>query len=177
MSQALTKPFFRRTVHGALGGALAAACMTVVRMVAHRAGLIRQMVPQAVEVWAYHHAPLSHRSSQSHSALHHVADQAIHLGYGATLGAVYGALSGRNHINPTKILGYGVANWVFGSCLLLPSLGVLRPVWRARVPEIAVDLSAHLLYAAALGLVMDEMEAQTLTQPRQYPLSLVAKTG
>src|SRR5690349_15491787 len=39
-------------IHGALAGALGAATMTVLRMVAHRAGWIQAMVPQAVEVWA-----------------------------------------------------------------------------------------------------------------------------
>jgi len=167
----------RRAAHGALGGALAAACMTVARMLAHRAGLIRQMVPQAVETWAYHHAPLGLPSLRSRPALHHFADQTIHLGYGATLGAVYGIFFSESQASPRKVLGYGLANWLFGSFLLLPRLGILRPESRARAPEIAVDLGAHLLYAAALGLVTDELEAQTGAQPPRYPLSRTARTG
>ena len=171
------KPALRRTIHGALGGAMGAACMTVVRMVAHRSGLIDQMLPQAVESWAKHHAPLRLPSPRSGRALHHVADQLMHLGYGATFGALYGLVWARKPARPAKIFAFGLGNWVFGSFLLLPALKVMRPEWRAAPREVAVNLAAHLLYAAALGVVTDEFEQQSAFQPLQYPLSVVASTG
>src|SRR5690349_18148977 len=64
-------------IHGALAGALGAATMTVLRMVAHRAGSIHAMVPQAVEVWAKNEARLPW---PRRTETHHVADELLHLG-------------------------------------------------------------------------------------------------
>ncbi len=171
------KPALRRTIHGALGGVIGAACMTAVRMLAHRNGVIRQMVPQAVEAWAHHHAPITLPPLPSQRALHHVADQAMHLAYGATFGAAYGLTFGKRRATPAVMGAVGLGVWVLGSFGVLPALKIMRPEWRAKPQEIAVNVAAHLLYAAALGLVTDEFEAQSVLQPLQYPLSIVSKTG
>ena len=171
------KPALRRSIHGALGGVIGAACMTVVRMLAHRNGVIRQMVPQAVEAWAHHRAPITLPPLPSQRAIHHAADQAMHLAYGATFGATYGLLLGKRRATPAVMGAVGLGVWALGSFMLLPALRIMRPEWRAKPQEIAVNVAAHLLYAAALGLVTDEFEAQTISQPLQYPLSIIGKTG
>ena len=165
----------RRTIHGALGGAIGAACMTAVRMLARRGGLIQQMVPEAVEAWVHHHSPLALPTRPSQRAVHHVADQAMHVAYGASFGAIYGLLLGRHRATPPMVGAFGTGVWLLGSFVLLPALKIMRPEWRAKPQEIAVNLATHLLYAAAVGLVTDEFESQTV--PAQYPLSIAAKTG
>ena len=167
----------RRTLHGALGGVIGAACMTALRMAAHRAKVIDQMVPQAVETWAKHRLPVSLPALPSQRALHHIADQVMHLGYGLGLGALYGAALGGSRASLKKVVACGVGVWVFGSFVLLPGLKIMRPEWRAKPAEAAVNLGAHLVYAAVLALLTEEFEAQAVVQPLQYPLSLVAKTG
>lgn len=167
----------RRTIHGALGGLIGAACMTVVRMLAHRAKLIDQMVPQAVETWAKHQLPVALPAWPSQRALHHVADQLLHLGYGSSLGAVYGLALGKGPVSLNKVVSYGLGVWFFGSFVLLPGLKVMRPEWRAKPIEVAVNLSAHLVYAGALALLTAEFETQSFVQPLQYPASLLAKTA
>ena len=169
------KPMVRRIIHGAVGGTIGAACMTAVRMLARRARIIDQMVPQAVETWTEHH--LVGPAHRTPSALHHAADQMMHLGYGLTFGAVYGASLGRRRATSGKVLGYGVGVWVFGSFVLLPALKVLRPEWQAKPVEVAVNLGSHLVYAATLALLSDELELQSRAQPRPYPLSALATTG
>ncbi len=167
----------RRTIHGALSGAIGAACMTVARMLAHRAKLVDQMVPQAVEAWATHRLPLALPALPSQRALHHIADQMLHLGYGSSMGAVYGLVLGKRPATLPIAIGCGVGAWLFGSFVLLPALKIMRPEWRAKPGEIAVNLAAHLLYAGTLSVLTEEFETQSFVQPLQYPLSLVAKTG
>ena len=128
---------WRRLIHGALAGGIGAATMTVLRMLAHRAGLIEQMVPQAVEAWAQHQLPVHVPAGPNSRSLHHVADQGLHL----------------------------------------PVLRIARPEWRAKPVEVAVNLAAHLSYAAAVALLTEEFETQSFSQPLQYPRSLVAQTG
>ncbi|HKO48551.1 MAG TPA: hypothetical protein VJV79_12555 [Polyangiaceae bacterium] len=151
--------------------------MTVVRMLARRARAIDQMVPQAVETWLKHQAPISLPALPSQRALHHVADQLMHLGYGSSLGAVYGLTLGKGSATAQKTIGFGLGVWVFGSFVLLPALKIMRPEWRAKPVEVAVNLGAHLVYSGALALLTEEFERQSFVQPLQYPLSLVAKTG
>jgi hypothetical protein len=171
------KASLRRTLHGALGGVIGAACMTALRMLAHRAKWIDQMVPQAVEAKAKHHLPTLASALPSERALHHIADQVLHLGYGSSLGAVYGFALGKGPASANKVVGFGLGVWGFGSFLLLPALKIMRPEWRAKPLEIAVNLGAHLLYAGALALLTEELETQSFVQPLHYPASLLAKTG
>lgn len=151
--------------------------MTALRMLAHRAKLIDQMVPQAVETWAKHQLPITLPALPSQRAVHHLADQLLHLGYGSGLGAVYGLTLGKRPASIEKVVGYGLGVWGLGSFVLLPGLKIMRPEWRAKPGEIAVNLAAHLLYAGALALLMEELETQSFVQPLQYPASLLAKTG
>ncbi len=167
----------RRSLHGALSGAIGAGCMTVLRMVAYRAGLIEQMVPQAVETWAKHRAPIRLPATRSQRALHHLGDQIMHVGFGATFGALYGAARTSRGLDPGRIAAFGVGVWAFGSFVLLPALKIMRPEWRANAQEIAVNLSAHLLYSVTVAVLTDGFEAQSEWQPGSYARSFVAQTG
>jgi len=69
-----------RAIYGAVGGAVGAACMTVLRMAARRHGLIEKSVPQAAEEWLAARTTLGR---SDHPTLHHLADQTMHVGYGA----------------------------------------------------------------------------------------------
>jgi hypothetical protein len=152
-----------RLVYGAMSGSLAAACMTVIRMAARRRGVIEKTVPQAAEEW------LSHRSGlgrNAHPALHHLADQALHLGYGGALGIAYAvATRHRSQHAIARGLTYGVATWFAGSWLLLPLLRAKQAPWHKRPSETAVDLLAHLVFGAATAMVTDELSRQSNRGP------------
>jgi len=149
---------FARLIEGALAGSLAAACMTVIRMTARRRGIIEKTVPQAAEEWLADRVGVGHHA---HPVLHHLADQGLHLGYGAALGVGY-ALGSRQRRSHTVRSGvaYGVVTWIAGSWLLLPLLRAKQAPWRKRRSENAVDLLAHLVFGAATALVTEELAAQ-----------------
>jgi hypothetical protein len=150
-------------VHGALAGAIGAASMTVLRMFAHRAGWIDAMVPQAVEVWVKDKTPLPRPRS---AATHHVADQLLHLGYGAVAGGAYAlAVPAHRSAPHERALAFGTGLWAFASTILFPALGIARPLWRATPKEEIVNWSAHALYAAVTVYLLDEWERQKHTQP------------
>ena len=161
-------------VHGALAGALGAACMTALRMAAHRAGWLEVMVPQAVEVWAREKSGVARVSD---AASHHVADQLLHLGYGAFAGAVYAGVAGRQRANSTRALGFGSVLWAFGSAVLFPALRIARPLWRASPREELVNFAAHGLYGAVTVYLLDELERQRTTQPRTWLGVQTARVG
>jgi hypothetical protein len=166
-------------IYGALGGVIGAACMTVFRTLAHRRGVIDKSVPQAAEEWLTRRTG---RAWPAEPAVHHAFDQLLHFGYGAALGAAYGAVVARPRRPGRKSTlvigsGFGAAAWLFGSWLLLPLLDVKRAPWRASLPETAVDLAAHLIYGASTALLVDELAQQTDHLPSPDGLRLKARVG
>jgi hypothetical protein len=160
-------------VHGALAGALGAAQMTVLRMLAHRAGWIDAMVPQAVEVWAKDKSPLL---APRRAATHHVADQLLHLGYGGVMGAAY-ALAKPGPARASRAIELGAGLWAFAAFVMFPALGIARPVWRASLREELVNLGAHLSYGVTTVYLLDELERQKLTEPFHHRLMRHARVG
>ena len=114
--------------------------MSVLRLGLHRAGLIDKMVPQAVEEWISDRLNIDPPGG---TAGHHVADQLLHLAYGAGLGALGGPMvSGRQTRGGLwRGAAFGLASWAFGMLVLVPSLRVARPAWRARSVENATNIA------------------------------------
>jgi len=162
--------------HGAIAGVIGASTMTVLRMLAHRAGWVQQMVPQAVEAWVQRGSRST--GSRDNLALRHVSDQLLHFAYGATWGAAFGAARRRVRGRATWLtLGFGLGQWAFGSMLLFPALGIGKPAWRSGARENAVNVAAHLLYAGVSAFLLEEYRRQENDQPRSYLGSRFARVG
>lgn len=173
-----TRSLAGSAIHGALAGAIGSSCMTVLRMVAHRHGWVQQMVPQAVEAWVTRGLK-KQNGQESHSIVeHHVRDQLLHLGYGASWGAAFGSVQQRV---PAKgagaAIGFGLGLWAFGSLVLFPALRIGKPAWRSDLRENAVNVSAHLLYATVTAFLVEEFGRQAADQPRSYGHSRHARVG
>lgn len=163
---------------GGLGGLIGAACMTPLRIVARRAGLIDLTVPQAIE------SALAHRLGRGHRAppvAHHLTDQLLHFGYGAALGLVYGLATGRKRRRWSGILSrgltFGTATWFLGSGVVIPALGAARPLWRARGSEAVTDLAAHAIFGLATALITDDLGRQNDHGPKPKARRLFARVG
>lgn len=97
----------------AVGGLYGAAAMSVLRLALHRAGLVDKMVPHAVEEWMSDRLNIDPPGG---TAGHHVADELLHLAYGAGLGALGGPMvSGRETRGGLwHGTAFGLASWAFG---------------------------------------------------------------
>ena len=76
-------------------------------------------------------------------------NNATHWGFGLAAGAAYGLLLGSRR--RTKVwygLPFGAAVWASGY-VLLPVLGVYKPIWKYDLETLAKDLSAHLVFGTA----------------------------
>ena len=149
----------RGVTMGAIAGTIGAATMIPLRLGARRMGLVHKTVPQAIEEALARRAGVSRRTP---TEVHHVADQLLHLGFGSTLGAIYGlvAPSARSESVVPRGLAFGAAAWLFGAGVVIPLLGAARPLWRARPTEQLVNIAAHLLFGLSAGLVADELSSQ-----------------
>jgi hypothetical protein len=76
-------------------------------------------------------------------------NNATHWGFGLAAGAGYGLLLGSR---PKPKLWYGLpfgaAVWASGY-VVLPLLGVYKPIWKYDVETLGKDLSAHLVFGTA----------------------------
>jgi uncharacterized membrane protein YagU involved in acid resistance len=151
-------------IHGALAGAIGAACMTPLRLGARRAGLVDKMTPQAIEESLAARLHVGHGATRT---THHVADQLMHLGFGATLGAVYGLAAGRRRRPGTLTRGavFGVLSWGFGAGVVVPLIRAASPPWKADLVENAVNVAAHLVFGVTTALVMEELSSQRAGGP------------
>jgi hypothetical protein len=164
----------RRSIYGALSGAIGAACMTVIRMAARRRGLIDKTVSQTAEEWL---AVRMKVRGPHDPSLHHLFEQLLHTGYGASLGVLYGWVRGRRQPASRSGALFGVATWLGGSWLLMPILRAKRPPWRKGLAENAIDLLAHLTYGLAVDLVAGEMTTQQNHRPSSDLHRWLARVG
>jgi putative membrane protein len=159
--------FASTVIAGGMGGFVGSSCMTVVRTLAQRAGFIDKTVPQIIEEWASHELQVGPPGG---ALGHHVVDQALHHGYGAVWGALYGASLGQRQRSPAlRGAAFGLGLWAFGFFVLIPALRVHRSADQAGWAENAVNAGAHILYGLVVALLTDEIAHQTQHGPTSEP--------
>ena len=76
-------------------------------------------------------------------------NNATHWGFGLATDAGYGLLLGSRHKPKVRYgLPFGAAVWANGY-VVLPQLGVYKPIWKYDLETLAKDLSAHLVFGTA----------------------------
>ena len=80
-----------------------------------------------------------------------LAGQAVHYGFGALLGALYGAASTAFPATRTGFgLPFGAAVWAVADELLVPAAGLSEPPTEVPASEQAYALASHLVFGAVL---------------------------
>jgi hypothetical protein len=135
--------------------------MTVIRMLAHRAGLIDKTTPQVVEEWALHKSGVDPKGLAAHQAM----EQTVHLAVGAAAGALWGIVAGPRGGTIPAATAFGTAIWGVAFFGIVPALRLARPPWRASTTENAVNVASHAVYGAVTGLVTEELGRQRHRRP------------
>ena len=163
-----------RLLYGVIGGINGAACMSVLRLLARRAGIIDEPVPHVVEAWA---ADRLGWSSVSGRLGHHATQEILHLGVGAAGGVLYSVLgeAGRKAAVPSGA-ALGVAVWGLAFSVAAPLLGITRPAWRRPAAENGVNLAAHLAYGLVTALMARELSSEP-PRPRPVPVRYAVRVG
>ena len=89
-------------------------------------------------------------------------NNATHWGFGLAAGAAYGLLIGSRR--RTKVwygLPFGAAVWASGY-VVLPVLGVYKPIWKYDLKTLAKDLRAHLVYGTATAAAFRVLDRKEL---------------
>jgi hypothetical protein len=151
-------------VGGVLAGAVGTVCLDAVQYVRYqrdggtKSPLDWEFAP--VESWADAPAPgqvgkrviegFTQRKLPDRWAF--PVSTAMHWGYGAVNGAVYGVLAGSlRRPKPWYGVPFGVLVWATGY-VILPEGGLYKPIWQYDNKVLAEDLTAHLAYGAGTGV-------------------------
>jgi hypothetical protein len=140
----------RRLIRGATAGALATALMSSVMVGAQQVGLIGGMPLEKITAKLLNRGGIR-RSSEQQDALATL----LHFGFGAAAGAGFGLLAPRRLIARVPAgVAYGAAIWGVSYLGWVPALGIMAPADRDRRDRQAVMLASHLVYGAALAVLV-----------------------
>lgn len=134
---------------GAVSGLAATVVMTGALLTARRLGLVDTPAPEAVVTGALEQADLNEEiRPPARTAVVTVA----HLGYGATVGAVFAAITRPLGESPLmRGTTYGLAVWVLGYIGWLPAFRILPRPTRQGAGRHVENIVGHLVYGATLG--------------------------
>jgi hypothetical protein len=140
-----------------VAGLNGASAMTMIRLAAHRAGLAEKMTPQMVEQALAGKLGVEPAGG---TPGHQAVAEFLHVGLGGVLGAAFALVAGRRAAGVAAGATFGAAVWGVAVGLVMPSLGLVRPPWRASPAENAVNLVAHVAFGVVASLVLGELRAQ-----------------
>jgi hypothetical protein len=130
--------------HCAVRGAIGAMAMTGLRTVTAGLGLLEKPPPDAITEATYDHVLRRLRVDRD------VVVELSHWAFGATAGAVFGALPSPIRHQRWAGPAYGLGVWIGFETVLAPLLGTDH-VPRRKVVGRAMLLADHLLYGLVLG--------------------------
>jgi hypothetical protein len=147
-----------RAAAGAAAGFAATGPMTLVM-----AG-VREALPEDEQ----HSLPpriVTERAAQAGGVAHRLdepekkaATTATHFGFGAAAGAVYGAVAPDLPFDPVlNGVAWGVGVWASSYLGWLPAAGLHPPAHRESAGRNAMNIGAHVVWGAILGLLTDQL--------------------
>jgi hypothetical protein len=141
----------RRAVwRGLTAGFVASGAMSVLRLAAHRAGLIERMVPQEL------HTDVTGVDPSAEAPAHQFGAEVLHHAVGALAAAAFAAMTPKRP-HAAHGVAFGLALWAIDVLALIPALRVVR------LGGHLVDGAAHALYGAMVALAIAELAAQRRT--------------
>ena len=142
----------RALARGALAGLAGTTAMSVVMLAARKTGRMGKLPPERVT-----EAGLRVLRVQASERSENALSTAAHLGYGATVGALFAAAGSTVRLPlPAPVTGalYGLAVWAAGYAGWMPALGIMPPPHRDRPDRQTAMVLSHLVYGAVLGALV-----------------------
>jgi putative membrane protein len=150
----VTEHWLRGALVGFVGGLLAAGAMSL----AHR--LVGEMIPQpaappaedpTVKVASGITRIVGHSLSEAQKPL---VGSAVHYTFGASVGAVYGAIAeGTPRVTAGVGLPFGVAVWLGAHVIAVPAFGLAAPPTQQPRSKEGVEFGLHLVYGLVTEVV------------------------
>lgn len=138
------QPLVRRLAAGVVAGLLATGTMSLVLALAKKAHLLGEPPPKKLT------RKMMRIFGGASRRTTNIATVFTHAGFGASMGALYGALPPRVANAATGAL-FGLGVWVVSYAGWIPALGLMAKPSKDRVGRPTAMILAHLVYGATLG--------------------------
>lgn len=135
---------------GTMAGLLATVPMTAFMYAAHRFLPWMQrhaLPPRQITMNMAHAAGVSSEMNESDRNL---ATMAAHFGYGAAMGAIYGALPQNKEVMPGSGIAFGLAVWTGSYRGLLPAMNIYPSALQQPLQRNSLMIAAHVIWGSAL---------------------------
>ena len=148
-----------RVLLGALAGLAATVPMTLAMKLMHEQLPREEQYPlpprQVTEGLAEKAGVNRHLGEEEREA----ATWASHFAYGATCGALYGAVTGEGTDKAPLLagVGFGLAVWAGSYLGWLPAAGILSPATEHPARRNALMIAAHAVWGAGLGAAVERL--------------------
>ena len=150
----------RRMLEGAVAGALATVPMTLSMLWMYERLPRRERYPLPPREITEELAEEAHLASRLDDREMREATLAAHFGYGAGMGALYGAFARAVPGHPAlKGTAFGVAVWTGSYLGLLPAAGILEPATKHPAHRNELMIAAHLVWGSSLGWIEERLRA------------------
>jgi len=142
---------------GAAAGTGATLGMSVIMLASRRMGMRAELPPVRIvekSVEMVRHRPAHPGEKQTVATI-------VHFGFGAAVGALYGAVSVGVRSTPLStalgiLCGSGV--WLVSYQGWIPALGIMPPASRDQPGRVGTMLIAHVVYGALLGIATNRLQ-------------------
>ena len=141
-------PVFRRAGLGAAEGVAATAVMTAVFGAGQATGLLRTPPPERVVEEAADNLDTDPPRPPAKGLIVWLA----HFGFGAVMGAAFRVLRPNPRAPILEGVGFGLAEWAVSYLVALPAARLFPPAHRDQLGRQAVNVAAHSVFGATLGI-------------------------
>lgn len=152
-----------RAVMGAAAGLLATAPMTAFMFAAHRRLPWTQQYPLPPRQITMNLATSVGLAPQMDETDRQVATGVAHFGYGAAMGAIYGAVCPPENVNVGSGIGFGLGVWATSYLGLLPALDILPSATEQPPQRTQLMIAAHVVWGIALGSMLSQVSNSKTT--------------
>jgi uncharacterized membrane protein YagU involved in acid resistance len=153
---------------GAAAGFAATAPMTAAMIVMHRLLPWHQrypLPPRKVTMNVLDTVQVKHKLDGPQRT---AATLAAHFGYGTAMGAIYAAFADKVPLpRAASGIGWGLAVWAGSYLGLLPALDLHEPATRHPRQRNGLMIAAHVVWGAALGLMIDATRSRSEDRTRK----------
>jgi NAD(P)-dependent dehydrogenase (short-subunit alcohol dehydrogenase family) len=139
-------PVVARVAGGMVAGLLATAVMSLVVAGGRKLGLLGEPPPRRI----VRRLLGRHGWSRPRGVALDLSALAAHLGFGASMGGVYGVLPARTH-SPLGGFAFGAIVWAVNYAGWLPKAGLMPPPSRDRLGRPTTMIAAHLVFGRVLA--------------------------
>lgn len=151
----------KTTTAGAIGGLVAGAIVSGVRLIGRDAGILQKTLSHDAQDWIDRTFHPGHALGADSTEL---IEQVGHYAASAGFGSTYGGLRGYMPFLPGILSGalFGAGLYAFGVAGVLPELGITEGE-RNAPPGVATErFAVHILFGAILGAVTDVLRDEPL---------------